>query len=103
MGGDARCECRDGRRVVPGGEPGNPWCEPLIPFPTPWLLASWGISPSWDLMDGSVCALLSYRGELLWMGGRPSLWLFECMLAVGDLISIFSEGVCPESLGEYML
>jgi hypothetical protein len=38
------------------------------------------------------------------MGGRPSLWLLECMLAVGDLISNFSDdGVAPGSLGEYML
>jgi hypothetical protein len=62
------------------------------------------MSPSWDLMDGRVCPLVSYLGELSWMGGRPSLWLLECMLAVGDLISNFSDdGVAPGSLGEYML
>ncbi len=43
-------------------------------------------------MDGSVCVSL---GELR-MGGRPSLWLLERMLVVGDLTStLMGSGVRP--------
>jgi hypothetical protein len=62
------------------------------------------MSPSWDLIDGSVGPLVSYLGGLN-MGGSPSLWVLECMLAVGDLISIFKDiGVAPEeSRGDWVL
>jgi hypothetical protein len=104
MGDEASWD-KDGRRrgkaAVAGGEPG----KGRMPFAATWLPASCWMSPNCDRKGGSVCPpLASYRGELSWRGGKPSPWLLECMLAVGDLISVAMEsGVAPGSRGEHMV
>ena len=103
MGDEASWD-NDGRRgkaAEAGGEPG----KGRMPFPTTWLPGSCWMSPKCDLKVGSVWPpLASNRGELSWRGGKPSLWLFECMLVVGDLMSVPVEsGVAPGSRGEHMV